>query len=141
MEELFVATTCAVMLFFIYKFIELIILKKERLSIVSRLEGENLLEYAKRLPIGIRSGGVMQEEVVVPVKTYQTPPHGKVLRWGLFFLGIGMGLFMASRFVVEMNPHNEDENSLIIVGLVLLCGGAGLVLSFIIEHLIFKKEE
>lgn len=140
-EELFIGAAFVIIAFFVYKWFELIVLKKERLNIVSRLEGESLLEYAKRLPIGIRSGGVKQEEVVVPVKTYQTPPHGKVLRWGLFFLGIGMGLFMASRFVVEMNPHNEDENSLIIVGLVLLCGGASLVLSFIIEHLIFKKEK
>ena len=43
MEEFFVAFGCVFVAFLIYKWFELIILKKERLNIVSRLEGEHLL--------------------------------------------------------------------------------------------------
>ena len=114
-------------------------LKKERLNIVSRLEGEHLLEYAKRLPIGIKSGGVKQEGETI-VKSAQTPPHGKVLRWGLLMLGMGIGLVFACVFISD-NDFQYGMSDWALVGCVALCGGLGLVISFIIEHNLFKKEE
>ena len=139
MEEFFVAFGCVFVSFLIYKWFELIILKKERLNIVSRLEGEHLLEYAKRLPIGIKSGGVKQEGETI-VKSAQTPPYGKVLRWGLLMLGIGIGLVFACVFISD-NDFQYGMSDWALVGCVALCGGLGLVISFIIEHNLFKKEE
>ena len=81
LDNLFICVMFVAIAFFVYQCFELIILKKERLNIVSRLEGDSLLEYAKRLPVGIKSGGVAQEESIA--KSAQTPPHGIVLRWGL----------------------------------------------------------
>ncbi|MBQ2018557.1 MAG: hypothetical protein II209_03770, partial [Alistipes sp.] len=95
MEEFFVAFGCVFVAFLIYKWFELIVLKKERLMIVERLESSNLLEYAKRLPIGVKSGGVSQEEG----GTHIVHPIGKVLRWGLLAIGIGAGFLTAFEFV------------------------------------------
>ncbi len=139
MEEFFVAFGCVFVAFLIYKWFELIVLKKERLMIVERLESSNLLEYAKRLPIGVKSGGVSQEEETI-VKSAQTPPHGKVLRWGLLMLGIGIGLVFACVFI-SGNDFQYGMSDWALVGCVALCGGLGLVISFIIEHNLFKKEE
>ena len=139
LNDLFICGVFAAIAFFVYKWFELIVLKKERLNIVSRLEGEHLLEYAKRLPIGIKSGGVKQEGETI-VKSAQTPPHGKVLRWGLLMLGIGIGLVFACVFISD-NDFQYGMSDWALVGCVALCGGLGLVISFIIEHNLFKKEE
>ena len=94
-EDLFIAVTIIVIAFLMYKWFELIVLKKERLSIVERLEGNDVLEYAKRLPIGVKSGGVSQE-----VKnSHMAHPVGKVLRWGLFCVGIGVGIITAFAYL------------------------------------------
>ena len=143
MEEFFVAFGCVFVAFLIYKWFELIVLKKERLNIVSRLEGEHLLEYAKRLPIGVKSGGVSQEEG----GTHIVHPIGKVLRWGLLAIGIGAGFLTAFEFVdgtdyaQPIAYHQENMRDLICAGWILMCGGVSLVLSFIIEYFLFKREE
>lgn len=143
MEEFFAAFGCVVVAFLIYKWFELIVLKKERLNIVSRLEGEHLLEYAKRLPIGVKSGGVSQEEGGAHI----VHPIGKVLRWGLLAIGIGAGFLTAFEFVDGTDYaqpvvyHQENMRDLICAGWILMCGGVSLVLSFIIEYFLFKREE
>ena len=143
MEEFFVAFGCVVVAFLIYKWFELIVLKKERLMIVERLESSNLLEYAKRLPIGVKSGGVSQEEGGAHI----VHPIGKVLRWGLLAIGIGAGFLTAFEFVdgtdyaQPIEYHQENMRNLICAGWILMCGGVSLVLSFIIEYFLFKREE
>ena len=138
LDDLFICVMFVAIAFFVYKWFELIILKKERLNIVSRLEGDSLLEYAKRLPVGIKSGGVAQEESIA--KSAQTPPHGKVLRWGLLMIGIGVGLVAACVFIRDCD-FQYGMSDWAFVGCVALCGGLGLVISFIIEHNLFKKKE
>ena len=143
MEEFFVAFGCVFVAFLIYKWFELIVLKKERLMIVERLESSNLLEYAKRLPIGVKSGGVSQEEG----STHIVHPIGKVLRWGLLAIGIGAGFLTAFEFVdgteyvLGADYYRENIRNFVIAGWILLCGGVSLVLSFIIEYFLFKREE
>ena len=143
MEEFFAAVGCVFVAFLIYKWFELIVLKKERLMIVERLESSNLLEYAKRLPIGVKSGGVSQEEG----GTHIVHPIGKVLRWGLLAIGIGAGFLTAFEFVdgteyvLGADYYRENISNFVIAGWILLCGGVSLVLSFIIEYFLFKREE
>ena len=120
LDDLFICGMFAAIAFFVYKWFELIILKKERL-------------------IGIKSGGVKQEGETI-VKSAQTPPHGKVLRWGLLMLGIGIGLVFACVFISD-NDLKYGMSDWMLVGCVALCGGLGLIISFIIEHILFKKEE
>ena len=52
-DELFMAVIFVGIAFFIYKWIELVVMKKERIEIASRLDGDNLMEYAKRMPLGL----------------------------------------------------------------------------------------
>ena len=142
-EDLFVAAAVIAIAFLMYKWFELIVLKKERLMIVERLENGSLLEYVKRLPIGIKSGGVSQE-----VKnSHVAHPVGKVLRWGLFCVGIGVGIITAfaclenTEYVLGADYYRENIRNFVIAGWILLCGGVSLVLSFIIEYFLFKREE
>ena len=143
LDDLFICGMFVAIAFFVYKWFELIMLKKERLNIVSRLEGEHLLEYAKRLPIGVKSGGVSQEEG----GTHIVHPIGKVLRWGLLAIGIGAGFLTAFEFVdgteyvLGADYYRENIRNFVIAGWILLCGGVSLVLSFIIEYFLFKREE
>ena len=138
MEELFAFAMVFGIVFLFYKWIELIVLKKERLNIVERLEGEFLIEYAKRLPIGIKSGGVSQGD---DVGKKQINPVGKVLRWGLLLTGFGVGLVCQHLFVKVLGPGMEYEQAQMATwGWILLCGGSGLVISFIIEYFLYKKE-
>ena len=143
MEEFFAAVGCVFVAFLIYKWFELIVLKKERLMIVERLESSNLLEYAKRLPIGVKCGGVSQETK----NSHVAHPVGKVLRWGLFCVGIGVGIITAfaylenTEYVLGADYYRENIRNFVIAGWILLCGGVSLVLSFIIEYFLFKREE
>ena len=132
--------------FFIYKWFELLILKKERLNIVQRLEGESLLEYARRIPIGLNKG----EADVVASEQRVRPQHpqAKTLRWGMLLLGIGLGA-VSSIFVVQDFDFASVESvysgryflEFIIFAWCMCCGGLGLVIAFIVEHLLYKKEE
>ena len=141
-EDFFVAAVVIAIAFLIYKWFELIVLKKERLNIVERLEGNDVLEYAKRLPIGVKSGGMSQE-----VKnSHVAHSVGKVLRWGLFCVGIGVGIITAfaclenTEYVLGGDYYRENIRDFVIAGWILLCGGVSLVISFIIEYFLYKKE-
>lgn len=135
-EDLFITVAIIAIAFLMYKWFELIVLKKERLSIVERLEGNDVLEYAKRLPIGVKCGGVSQETK----NSRMVHPVGKVLRWGLFCVGIGVGIITAIACVNSADIV-KSQGEMLIGGWILLCGGISLVLSFVIEYFLCKKNE
>ena len=58
----------------------------------------------------------------------------------VLMLGIGIGLVFACGFISD-NDFQYGMSDWALVGCVALCGGLGLVISFIIEHNLFKKEE
>ena len=134
--------------FFIYKWFELIILKKERMNIIQRLEGESLMEYAKRIPIGLGRGNTVGTDAVCAEKIHPVQPQAKGLRWGMLMLGIGLGVFLGILFAYNIDiRHFEYIYStrymceLAIGACIILGGGFGLVLAFIIERIMYKKEE
>lgn len=135
-EDFFAAVTVLAVVFFVYKWFELMVLKKERLSIVERLEGNDVLEYAKRLLIGVKCGGVPQETK----NSRMVHPVGKVLRWGLFCIGIGVGIITAIACINSADIV-KPQGEMLIGGWILLCGGISLVLSFVIEYFLCKKNE
>lgn len=137
-EDLFVAAAVIAIAFLMYKWFELIVLKKERLMIVERLENGSLLEYVKRLPIGIKSGGVSQETK----NSRMVHPVGKVLRWGLLLISVGLGFIIAiyNIGVEEYSSYSEVQH-IVMLSCVMLCGGLGLVISFVIEYFLCKKNE
>ncbi len=134
--------------FFIYKWFELIILKKERMNIIQRLEGESLMEYAKRIPIGLGRGNTVGADAVCAEKIHPVQPQAKGLRWGMLMLGIGMGAFMGVLFAYDMDIRSFESIysprymcELVVGAWIILGGGLGLVLAFIIERIMYKKEE
>ena len=134
--------------FFIYKWFELIILKKERMNIIQRLEGESLMEYAKRIPIGLGRGNTVGADAVCAEKIHPIQPQAKGLRWGMLMLGIGLGAFMGVLFAYDMDIRSFESIysprymcELVVGAWIILGGGLGLVLAFIIERIMYKKEE
>ncbi|WP_454804171.1 DUF6249 domain-containing protein [Mucilaginibacter phyllosphaerae] len=58
------------------------------------------------------------------------------LKWGLLFIGAGLGLFLAYLLDYTVFAKTQEENEAIYFGLIAIFGGLGLVLSYRIE----KKE-
>ncbi len=147
-EDFAVAAGFIGVAFFIYKWFELIILKKERMNIIQRLEGESLMEYAKRIPIGLGRGNTVGADAVCAEKIHPVQPQAKGLRWGMLMLGIGLGAFMGVLFVYDIDIRSFENIysprymcELIVGAWIILGGGVGLVLAFIIERIMYKKEE
>ena len=133
--------------FFIYKWFEVLILKKERLELISRLDGEGLIEYLKRMPIGIGGGSKSVNLVAQQEADYKQPhPATWALRWGFLAIGLGAGLFFAL-FLTEMNHYElSDYNGRKMVDFTILIGGLlgaglGMLISFIIEYFLCKKSK
>ena len=125
--------------FFVYKWIELVVMKKERIEIASRLEGDNLMEYAKRMPLGLGATAKPAEQDGTR-KTLH--PVGKVLRWGMFVVGLGVGC-LAGGFIQGWVNKNFGyaPAELSMAGSVLLCSGLGLVISFVVEYFLYKSNK
>lgn len=126
--------------FFVYKWIELVVMKKERIEIASRLEGDNLMEYAKRMPLGL---GAMAKPAEQEGARKALHPVGKVLRWGMFVVGLGVGClsggYIQGLLVNKNFGYAPAELSM--AGSVLLCAGLGLVISFVVEYFLYKSNK
>ena len=64
------------------------------------------------------------------------PAPYRYLKWGLLMMGAGGGLFLANILTRTILTGDADENVAIYFGLIFVCGGLGLFLSYRIE----KKE-
>ena len=125
--------------FFVYKWIELVVMKKERIEIASRLEGDNLMEYAKRMPLGLGATAKPAEQDGTR-KTLH--PVGKVLRWGMFVVGLGVGCLAGGFIQGWVNKYfGYAPAELSMAGSVLLCSGLGLVISFVVEYFLYKSNK
>ncbi|MDE6340834.1 MAG: hypothetical protein K2K93_00815, partial [Muribaculaceae bacterium] len=60
------------------------------------------------------------------------------LKWGLFAVGIGAGCVIST--VMELNTKNWMNEATYMSGCVLVCGGLGLLIAFIVEYCLRKKE-
>lgn len=121
--------------FFLYKFFELLICRKERHMIIERMDPASLLDYAKIS--GLRVGGGVPSETPRPSHAAAWP-----LRIGAVLVGLGLGIVLGrilAEFVyVGDNVYRMDE---IVLGCILLCGGLGLLIAFIIEHKLYDKQQ
>lgn len=125
--------------FFVYKWIELVVMKKERIEIASRLEGDNLMEYAKRMPLGLGAAAKPAEQEGARKALH---PVGKVLRWGMFVVGLGVGCLSGGFIQGWVNSNfGYAPAQLSMAGSVLLCAGLGLVISFVVEYFLYKSNK
>lgn len=129
--------------YFLYKLFELYGMRSERKTIIERLEASDLLEYVKRMPIGVGGGNVKAEE--------SEPKKQIVAKWplriGLLIVGFGAGIVLGSFLASDIhfgtkefvyNPSEQFEA--VYMACVCICTGLGLLLSFIIETKMSKKD-
>ncbi|MBO5043599.1 MAG: hypothetical protein J6C45_00985 [Alistipes sp.] len=127
--------------YFLYKILELYGMRSERKTIIDRLEASDLLEYVKRMPIGVSGGGSHP----VSSEPQKQVPARWVLRWGLFILGLGIGLFVAWCFSTQ-KLHQDVYRVYDQMEILYMCGaccgaGLGLFISFITEIIIARTSE
>lgn len=125
--------------FFLYKFFELIICRKERRMIIERMDPASLLDYAKIS--GLRVGGG------VPFVSPR-PRHAAAwpLRIGAVLVGLGLGAVGGRILAASLcsNGSNIDiyySNTDIVAGCVLFMGGLGLLIAFIVEYKLYDQRD
>lgn len=118
----------------IYKFFELLICRRERREIIGKLEPGSLIDYLKLVPMGLRTGATIR----TASETAPGIPTG-ALKAGCLLLGLGAGLlfgFMLTR-ITEIQSY--DTRSAVYGGSVLVFGGLGLIVSFIVERALSRR--
>lgn len=121
----------------IYKLFELFVCKKERTMLIEKLPPEFFSE------------GKLKNLDLSSVSLFSYFNKFSALRFGLLFLGLGAGLILGyiivqstlPEFFNESNWQVRDMASLILGASTLVGGGAGLIISFIIEILISSKRK
>jgi len=112
----------------IYKLFELFVRRKERMAIVEKMiNGDSVVN----LP---------------DVSKWFSPPTPKLggLRLGLLLTGLGLGLCMAiilnSFFVFNNNALSWHDKDILYFAMMMLFGGLGLLIAYLIEQKNQKKE-
>ncbi|GAA4924254.1 DUF6249 domain-containing protein [Mucilaginibacter defluvii] len=86
--------------------------------------------------LGNKEKMAMIERGMDPRSYKAQPAPYRYLKWGLLMMGAGTGLFLANILTRTILTGDEDENVAIYFGLISICGGLGLFISYLIE----KKE-
>lgn len=125
--------------FFLYKFFELLICRKERRMIIERMDPASLLDYAKIS--GLRVGGGVPSESPRPRHAAAWP-----LRIGAVLVGLGLGavggrILAANLCLNESNIDIYYSNTDIVAGCVLFMGGLGLLIAFIVEYKLYDQRD
>ena len=81
----------------------------------------------------------MIERGMTPSEPRRSRPH-QTLKWGLVIAGVGIGLFIAFFLSSSMNLENNQQTP-IYFGMIGICGGLGLVISYFFERKHEEKEE
>lgn len=119
----------------IYGLFELFVRRKERLAIIEKI-GDKL------------DASALAGKFSLPA--YSTFKFSfSSLKIGCFLMGIGLGLLIASFFSLSLSPEYSrlegisswDLASNLYGACVLLCGGLGLIVAFIIETTMAKKNK
>lgn len=129
--------------YFLYKIFELYGMRSERKTIIERLEASDLLEYVKRMPIGVGGGNVKAEES----ESQKQIPARWTLRCALLIIGFGVGVVLGNFLALAMNFKSKEfvynptvQFEAVYMACVCICTGLGLLLSFIIETKMSKKD-
>ena len=133
MEELMIVANVAIVVGVIYKLFELFVGRKERMMLIEKLPVEALTDE-KQKNIGLslfNLGGNM------------FPMSSSSLRLGCLLIGLGLGLLTGYCIILNSQPEYfasdmasrpvRETVSIIYGASVLLGGGIGLIVAFVIE--------
>lgn len=129
MKELMIVANVAIVFGVIYKLFELIVNRKERLSIIEKMSPEQLAKGGRGFSMKFKSF--------------------TALHFGCLLVGLGLGLLAGYMIACETQPGYpndaswpvRDALSIIYGGSVLLGGGIGLLVAFLIEMKCRKTEK
>ena len=128
MDFIMVPAVMGIITLGIYKLFELFVRKKERLTIIDKIGDKLTPEF-------------LSEKI--DFSTNIPKLYFSALKFGCLFMGLGIGMLVA--FAVHYNFADFVESSYQIIGAiygscVLLFGGLGLIIAFIIELKICNKK-
>ena len=128
MDFIMVPAVMGIITLGIYKLFELFVRKKERLTIIDKI-GDKLTPE------------ILSEKI--DFSTNIPKLYFSALKFGCLFMGLGIGMLVA--FAIHYNFADFVESSYQIIGAiygscVLLFGGLGLIIAFIIELKICNKK-
>ena len=117
------AIICAIIFYFVYRILENLIHRKERLIVAQKIE---TLDPQK-------NGQIDLNRWFGAVATNKYAP----LRWGLMLAGAALGLLVAFFIKDEMLPDKtwyNDDVQVLYFGATFLFAGIGLLVSFVLER-------
>lgn len=135
MDFIAIPLVVGIITFGVYKFFELIVCRRERLNIIDRLESSQLIDYLKQVPMGLRYGAPEPREA----HEYRPRVSTGGLRVGCLLAGLGLGLVIGMLMKPSFAQDDWSLFSGLCGGLVLLCGGLGLLVSFIVEMRLARR--
>lgn len=116
MDELMIVANVAIVFGVMYKLFELFAGRKERMMLIEKLSDKLTPELLGKgpmyLPTNLSFSG---------------------LRLGCLLIGLGLGLLVGF-FIVDVALRIHDASSVVYGACVLLFGGAGLLVSYLIEN-------
>lgn len=115
----------------IYKFFELLVCRRERLNIIEKIDPGALVDYLKNVRLGLPLNS--------PASNSRSGFSSWALRLGCLLAGLGLGLLVAY-WTVDVSMENYYAQTAVYGGSVLCFGGLGLVVAFVVERLIDRKE-
>lgn len=133
MEELMIVANVAIVFGVIYKLFELFVGRKERMMLIEKLPVETLTDEK------LKNGGLS----LCDLKENLFPTSSTSLRFCCLLIGLGLGLLAGYCLVLNSQPEYfasdeisrpvRETVSIIYGACVLLGGGIGLIVAFVIE--------
>ena len=127
MSQMFSAIIVLGIAYAIYKLFELFVRQKERMAIIEKMNNGD---------------GVVNFPDVSKWFSSPTPKIGG-LRFGLLLIGLGLGLgiaiFLNDFFVYNSRALSWQDKDSLYIAMMMLFGGAGLLISYLIEQKNQKK--
>ncbi len=115
----------------IYKVMELFVRRNERLKLIDKLTELPPAVLADKLP-------GLQGITNLLTSGLGSDSRFTALKWGAFAVGIGVGCIISA--VNGSGFDSWSDRTAFQSGCVLTCGGAGLLIAFVIEYLMRKSD-
>lgn len=122
----------------IYKVIELLVRRKERLCLIDKITELPPEILADKLPNLKGMQSILNES--------DAPAAGgdsrfRPLRWGCLGTGLGLGLLIAGIFMSGCHDIDWAVRNWIMSGAVVTTTGIGLLIAFAVEHHLRRKKD